>query len=259
MRNLAVCLMVVALAAGCSGTQPAAQSASPTSTASVAKTVGAVATPAAAATAGPASSAPTPVPTTKPSSGDTSSVPVLGKEYSFEQVVTVSGQQAQTMRIATKGNKIRLEIAGGGNQLVMIGNPDQKAAYMMVPGEKQALKIPYDQMEAQMNQVKDPGVLSKDALSGQLVGSESVDGKACDVYSYSSPFGTSKVWIWKEKGFPLKAEVSGSGQTISIQYRNVQVGGVADSLFELPAGMEVVDLGSLPGMMGMPTMPPISR
>jgi len=265
--SVALLSAMIVLATGCGSGQTAAPSsapsAAPTTTSIPATRPPAgptvIASPAATAAKQPTSPAATPSaaqPTRQPAATSTSaSVGVLGQEYSFEQVVTASGQEAQTMKVAIKGQKIRMEFAQGGNSVVMIGNPEQKTAYMVIPSEKQAMKLPYEQFDVQKGLARDPGALSKEAFSGQPAGTETVDGKICDVYTYSGPLGSSKVWIWKEKGFPLKAEVSGSGQKISIEYRNVQVGGLPDSLFELPPDMQVLDLGSMPLPPNLPNMP----
>lgn len=267
-------LLLFNLAIGCGGTQngapasappadtaarPTIATASPAGPATPVSKIGAEAT----ATRQPAIS-PTTRPAAQPTSRSTPTSPStassgLGQEYSFEQLVTVSGQQVQTMKVAIKGQKTRLEFVQGGESMVMIGNPEQKTAYMIFPSQKRAMKIPYEQFDTQREQARDPGLLSKEAVTGQLAGTDVVDGKPCDVYIYSGAYGSSKVWIWKDKGLPLKAEISGSGEKISIQYRDMQIGGLPDSLFELPLGTQVLDLGHLPVPGILPAIPTPGR
>ena len=260
---ISVLSVLMVLAVGCSSSQSAAppspQPAGTSAASAAAPTAASTATKAAQPTIQLATT-PTPQPTMKPLPTSTSkAIAWQGQEYSFEQVVTISGQEAQVMKVAIKGQKMRMEFGQGGKSVIMIGNPEQKAAYMLTSGENQALKLPYDQFETQKSQARDPGALSKEALSGQLTGTDTVDGKPCDVYTFSSSLDSSKVWIWKEKGFPLKAELSGSGQSIHIEYRDIKTGGLPDNLFELPPGVQVVDLGSLPDLKNLPSMPAPGR
>jgi len=83
----------------------------------------------------------------------------------------------------------------------------------------------------------------------KIVGSETVDGKDAAVieqkWEDKSVNGTSdsmltKLWYWKDEGMPLKAEIYRNGK---LDYRivvsDMVFGGVSDSDFELPVGIEV--------------------
>jgi hypothetical protein len=89
-----------------------------------------------------------------------------------------------------------------------------------------------------------------------LKGTETLDGKTCTVaeYSQDTPQGkaTGKVWLWQDYGVPLRMDTSMSGMTITIEFKNYEFVDVADNLFELPAGVEMVEkLDLLP--TGLPT------
>jgi outer membrane lipoprotein-sorting protein len=249
------------LVAGCGGgaASPTATPAAKAPATALPQTAQAAATEAPKPTLAP-TIAPTaaPKPTEKPVAASPLQIAPLGDEYSFDQVITLAGQAPQTVKMAVKKGKIRMESSAMGEPVLMIADSGQKVAYVVNEAEKQAMKIPFDQFQGQEQQAtRDPAVLTQDLPKGQMVGSEAIDGKACDVYSVSSPYGNAKIWLWKEKGFPLKAEIGNAGQTITVEYQNLKVGGLDDSLFDLPAGIQVIDLGNLQDMMkNLPGAPP---
>ncbi|NLB18936.1 MAG: hypothetical protein GX825_09475 [Syntrophomonadaceae bacterium] len=53
------------------------------------------------------------------------------------------------------------------------------------------------------------------------------------------------MWIWKDYGLPLKVETIVEGESLVIEYKNINIGEIDDSMFELPAGIEVMDLGDI--------------
>ena len=77
-----------------------------------------------------------------------------------------------------------------------------------------------------------------------IVGTETVDGKTCTVIEYTTDTNQEcKVWIWNEYGVTLKIEVREAGQlTMKMEWTDVVVGDIDDSMFELPAGMTIVDM-----------------
>jgi hypothetical protein len=72
------------------------------------------------------------------------------------------------------------------------------------------------------------------------VGTETIDGKLCDVYQWTYQGTTTKEWIWKDKSFPIKMESTSSSGTTTIEYKNIVFGTLSNDLFQLPAGVEIV-------------------
>lgn len=80
--------------------------------------------------------------------------------------------------------------------------------------------------------------------SPTIVGTETIDGKTCTVVEYTTDNNQeSKIWIWNAYGITLKIEVREAGQlTMKIEWNNVVVGDIDDSMFEVPAGMTIIDM-----------------
>lgn len=58
------------------------------------------------------------------------------------------------------------------------------------------------------------------------------------------------VWVWKQKQFPVKITMNGpDGQSV-VELSNIQLdASTSDTDFQLPAGVQVMDMGA---MMQMP-------
>ena len=244
---LVLSLGALVVLAGCTSAQP-----SPTD---VAQAPASAARATEASTQAPApTAAPTkgPVPTAAPTKAPAKVVtPDLG-EVSFEQVVTVPNAPPQTIKMYIKRQNMRLEMEADGEDLVWLVNGQEQAAYMWMRDQNVAMKMSMAQFEDQQTLDVDVAEVGERAASGKLLGSETIDGKECDVYEYTADEGTAKTWIWREKGFPLRTEVTTPQGKVTSEFKNVQFGGVADDLFVLPGDVQVMDFGSLPGMLPTP-------
>lgn len=74
-----------------------------------------------------------------------------------------------------------------------------------------------------------------------ITGTETIDGKVCQVISFDQTgAGSVKMWLWEEKGLPLKMEMVANGTTTTIVYNNIDFSDIPDSIFELPDGVTIV-------------------
>jgi hypothetical protein len=81
---------------------------------------------------------------------------------------------------------------------------------------------------------------NSDQIIPVKVGTETIDGKSCDVYQWTYQGTTTKEWIWKDKSLPIKIETTSSYGTTTTECKNIVFGTLSNSLFELPAGVEIV-------------------
>jgi outer membrane lipoprotein-sorting protein len=134
-----------------------------------------------------------------------------------------------------KANKSRMESTTGGVRTIILINADK--AYTYIPEQNMAMAMSLSEAKMQTPQVRD----FKDIY--KLVGEETVDGKLCDVYEYKDRrAGLTRIWIAKDIEFPVKSETGG----VKIYYRNIRIDvSLDDALFELPAGVQIHDMGAL--------------
>jgi outer membrane lipoprotein-sorting protein len=82
-----------------------------------------------------------------------------------------------------------------------------------------------------------------ESLDAKIIGNETVDKYDCDIYEFTDPRfddATSKVWLWRNKRFPVKVETSVPGGIITTIMKDVQIGiDIDDSEFILPPGVKI--------------------
>ena len=172
-------------------------------------------------------------------------------EYSVEFRMT-AGTVPITGKSFFKGTKMRQEVGTGQEATVIIVDVDKKEATIFMPAQGIAFKTDFSQMARDAQRPDDRvGQLPTNA---RQVGTETVDGKPAVVFEYTEQAATTKMWIWAEKGVPLKLETTAAGQKTLIEYLNYQFTPQPDNLFTLPAGVSLMDIPVPPGG-GVPNVP----
>ncbi len=130
--------------------------------------------------------------------------------------------------------KIRYEMLAaveGAFSTIFIMDLGANVEYMWYPDQNIACQLPAG--EGSDNPMEDIDIIPV------KVGTETIDGKLCDVYQWTSENITMKEWVWKEKSFPIKAEVTSLGETTVIEYKNIVFGNLSDSLFTVPSSVQM--------------------
>ena len=81
-------------------------------------------------------------------------------------------------------------------------------------------------------------------MAARVIGSQKIGSYDCDIYEFTDPRlnAVSKVWLWREKEFPIKVETRVPGGAVITLMENVNIGDdIDDSEFILPPGMEIID------------------
>jgi outer membrane lipoprotein-sorting protein len=81
-------------------------------------------------------------------------------------------------------------------------------------------------------------ILQSEAIIGfqpTVIGSETVDGKDCLVFEYTTQGVQQKWWVDKENGWPVRIEMITPQGTTSLEYTDVEFVDIPDSEFEFPA------------------------
>ena len=133
-----------------------------------------------------------------------------------------------------------------GKTMIIIVNLDEQVSYIYNPEENIAMKMEVD--TDTQSAVED--VLSIQSRNPTVVGTETIDGKLCTVVEYVDPEGKVKTWLWQKQGLPVRMEVTTTEGISRTDWKNFEFGDIPDSMFELPAGVEIMEM---PG--GMPPMP----
>ena len=116
---------------------------------------------------------------------------------------------------------------------------EAKAMYMYNAKEDKIIKMPVKMNE--QGKVAAPADFVDS--SAKVTGADTVDGVKCWVYSTTAGGNSEKVWIGKKDGLPRQVE-SNDG---IIKFEYLRINSVPDSEFELPSGVEVMDMPTMPG------------
>jgi hypothetical protein len=193
----------------------------------------------------PASPAtPSPSPEPQPAAPGDALGDILGRaknitSMKYEARITGPGAPEMTQTLWMKNSKMRTEAIQEGETMVALIDRDTRAMYMYLPDQNIAMKITY---QATQSAADEAGSITD--YSPEVIGHEAVDGKPCVVVQYVIEGTTAKAWLWEEWGIPIRMEMTKDGATTTIEYTNIDFGDIADSMFELPPGVQIVETGA---------------
>lgn len=164
------------------------------------------------------------------------------------EVVTETGMtDPMTMLVWEKDGKSRMEMSGGPELTILLTDAEAMTSYTYMPNQNMAILMNYEDATDSATDQAD-AVLD---FNPQIVGEETIDNKSCIVVEYDLPEEAginekAKMWIWEEYGFPIRMEIPAfDGTTMIMQITNIEFIDIDDSMFELPEGVEVTDMGAL--------------
>ena len=164
---------------------------------------------------------------------------------SYDQKVTRK-HEVFTGKVAMKDEMFRMEANVEGKVAITIRNSDGIYTYM--PDEGMAMKLPSVDSSQQPVQHAENYKQYLEKVHAEHIGNEIVNGHPCDVYRFNDPSvkGTTTAWVWTEKLFPIKMEIDAPDGKTVVELTNIQIGAnIQDSMFRLPPGVQVMDMGSM--------------
>jgi hypothetical protein len=155
-------------------------------------------------------------------------------------------------RIHYKPGKVRDELKVGGQKMVTIRRMDLNKVWMLM-GQGVYMEVDPSQGSKQAPDFK--------LISKEVVGPETVNGMKTTKYKsvYESSDGKFGGFTWYTedniavKGF-LVHQQKGEKRRIKFEFTKLERGEQPDTLFEIPAGYQKLNMGGIPGMPGMPGM-----
>ena len=166
----------------------------------------------------------------------------------YDQKVT-QGSQMMNGKVTMKDEMFRMEATVNGQTAVTIRNASGIYTYM--PKEGMAMKMP--ELGLSQQPVQHTGNYQQylEERHAERIGADTIDGHPCEMYRFTDPSveGTTTAWVWTEKQFPIKMEIDGTKGKTVVELTNIQLGvAVQDAMFELPADVQVMDMGSIMNM-----------
>ncbi len=175
------------------------------------------------------------------------SVDYMTKGISYDYEMTAGGQVLKT-RYAYKNGEIRMEGGAGGSQSVIITKSD--AIYMLNLTDKTGFKMPKtagsDTGAEGTGDLKPEETMDKDAV--KIIGSEDFNGEPCVVFTTKDKLAgyEMKMWVHKKYGVMMKMEAESPEGEMKIEIKNLKVGDIPDSEFEIPADITMMEMPVVP-------------
>jgi hypothetical protein len=157
----------------------------------------------------------------------------LAAEFSADLLLK-QAKETITGKVYVKGDKTRQEYLQKGEKYVMISRFDKGIVWVLIPAQKV-----YMESSSREGAASDPRLDQKvkDKAVKKYLGKEEVNGYTCEKYQYlynDKSMGTVTQWFSKKLNYAIKSEYnSPRGYTLT-EYKNINEGKVADSLFEVP-------------------------
>lgn len=136
-------------------------------------------------------------------------------------------------KVWIKDNNFRMEFEEEGEAFVFILNAVEEKAYSYIPAENLAYTVPWE--ADYLDTPETPADFIMDTDEDLLEMGERVvyEGIHCrKIHVQADPQMT--MWVHEEYGLPIKVEISDQGEIITMEYRNIEIGNIADEVFAIP-------------------------
>ena len=182
-------------------------------------------------------------------------------EFSADFIRAAEGKKF-TSRVYVKGKMRREEMMEDGKLAVInIARLDKGVSWTLMPDQKMYMEISLEGTKVgAMEDIEEMEARAK----MKIVGKETVNGYACEKRQYQGQReGLMTVWYSPKLNYPVKIHVmplGGEGE-MTMDYRNIKVGKIPDSKFEIPSGYSKFAMPGMPGGMppGMPGVPGMGK
>lgn len=165
--------------------------------------------------------------------------PNWGRAAEFTaKMVLKDGGKTMPGKIYVKGDKLRQEFTDEHGQSVTIVRKDRKVVWVVMPQDRIYVEMPLKkELPGQFLQFPEK------PLKKQRVSSETVNGYPTERFQVIVSGGSlgpvvQNFWMCDKLGMPLKMECK--EKSLSVEYKDIKEGAIADKLFELPLGFQKV-------------------
>lgn len=175
----------------------------------------------------------------------------VASEFSADMVF--SGQMMSGQgKIWIKDHKMRQEFGNADEKMILLMDLDEGYSYVLMPAQKMYMK---NKIEAKGDGFHPENFMSpqQGMMKGDVkkVGSGKIMGYDCDEYLIefqNKQMGSMTMWFSDDLGIPLKSEYKSAMGGMVQEIKNIKKERVKDSLFELPAGYQEMQIPAMPGM-----------
>lgn len=157
---------------------------------------------------------------------------------SYDLVISTSEGQLSG-KVWMQGDSMKTDMTVSGQRVINIVNGETSEAFVYMPDQNMAMKIPIDQVNDQGGQTPQEVLGEVDPEVYSLGEKVELDGVMCRLITYESPEGNTKIWVREEYGVPVKIEITAGDVVNTVEYKNLVVGEIPADTFEIPADVQV--------------------
>ncbi|MDD5626058.1 MAG: DUF4412 domain-containing protein [Patescibacteria group bacterium] len=154
----------------------------------------------------------------------------------YDLIMTTQGAPSTTSKVWLKKNKMRTEATMGGQTIISLMDTEAQTIYTYMPAQNMAMKSDFSG-GAPLSPTS-----NIEEYKPKTIGTETIDGKICSIVEYNAQGENTKSWIWKEKGLPIKIEMTAPEGKTTMEYKNIEFVDIPDNMFELPAGVKITEM-----------------
>lgn len=166
----------------------------------------------------------------------------------YDYVMTMKGNQ-MTGKVWMAGKKMKSETMMDHQKMITILDGETNVVYNYFPDQQTAMKLTFDPNMA----AKTPDQYGKEVDDAQvkILETTTYDGVKCKVLlvEEKQDQAKTKMWVREDYGIPLRVEVTESGDTMVMEYKNMKIGPQPADTFTLPAGIEITDMSEMTKML----------
>ncbi len=171
------------------------------------------------------------------------------KSFYYKTVYTFNQGESFYGKMWLKGNKMRMESVDSDSEetVVTITDNDEGVMYIYYPESNYAMKMDMDFDMTDDDMTPDNFYDSIEWDNYLFVDKEVLNGMKCVVYrGIDEENNKFTVWIWEDWGMPVKIVSEVNGETMTVEYTDIELNKVDDSVFKIPGNVEIMDfMGSM--------------
>jgi len=169
---------------------------------------------------------------------------IPGMSYDF---VMTGKDSNMTGAMWISGKKMKSEMTIEKNKMMTIIDSDANVVYTYSQDQGVAFKMPINNT---MKTADTPDRFTKDVDTGKvkILETTTYEGVKCKVVLIQDgdSKAQTKMWIREDYGVPIRVEVTDlGGEKTVMEYKNLKIGAQPANVFQLPAGVEVMDAGEM--------------
>ncbi len=163
-------------------------------------------------------------------------------EFSADTITTFKGEQQTKGKMYYKPDRFRMDMKVH-EEMIVITRIDKKVVWNIMTEEKMYMEMPFDLKNKPKVEEKFAGEIDRKEL-----GRETIDGHPTIKYLITYTVDNKKdqvyQWMATDINFPVKTSAVDGSWTQ--EFRNVKIAAQPDSLFEVPAGYQKMQMPQIP-------------